>query len=208
MPKESSDPDVLQELRKGFTAKTASEIAERSSSNPDTIESRLNELVGQGDVERIECGDERWYRVARGRRSQTASDVLHTTLDMEFRDAVDNVQIEHEIGGFETVAVTRLDQMVMEILGEDVDRAALIVVCHAEIAHSTLEIDPGLAGMLPCTTVVYEVNDVVHVKHVSVTKALRELGFAPEGTEEEIDDLVELTGDRVSKVWRNVEEMG
>lgn len=208
MPTESSDPDVLKELRKGFTMKTAEELAERSESDPVAIESRLDELVDQGDVEKIECGGERWYRVARGRRSQTADDVLHTMLDMEFRDAVDNVQIEHEIGGFETVAVTRLDQMVEEILGMEVDKTALIVVCHAEIAHSTLEIDPGLTGMLPCTTAVYEVDGEVHVQHVSVTKALRELGFTPEGMEEEIDELVDLTGDRVRKVWSNVEEMG
>lgn len=208
MPKESSDPEILQELRKGFTAKTRDEIASRTECDASTVESRLDELVSHGEAERIECGGVQKYRVARGGRSQTASDVLHTTLDMEFRDAVDHVQLEHELGGFETVAVTHLDQMVEEILGEEVDKTALIVVCHAEIAHSTLEIDPGLTGLLPCTTAVYEKDGEVHVQHVSVTKALRELGFGPNGMEEEMDELVRITGDRVRKVWRNVESMG
>ena len=116
------------------------------------------------------------------------------------------VQLEHELADFETVKMTRLDGMIKGMLGERVDRTALLVVCHPEVAHETLEIDQRLGGMLPCTTVVYEREgeDCVHVHHFSQTKAIRDLGCAPEDSEADVDDLVELTGERMTDVWENI----
>jgi uncharacterized protein (DUF302 family) len=132
---------------------------------------------------------------------------MHLTLDVPFDDAVPYVQLEHEYAGYETVKVTRLDEMIDGQLGEDVSRTALLVVCHAEIAHEALEIDPRLAGMLPCTTVVYEVpdDDRVHVHHVSVAKAIRNLGYAPADADAAVERLVELSGERMTDVWENIE---
>lgn len=136
----------------------------------------------------------------------TVSETLHTTLDGPFEDAVLRVQLEHELGGFETVKVTRLDRLVEGALEEQIQRVALVVVCHAEIARDAVEIDPTLAGLLPCTTIVYEVpgDDAVHVAHVSATKAIRDLGFVPDA-DEAVADLVDLTGDRMTTVWENIE---
>ena len=148
---------------------------------------------------------------ATGSPSPTADDALHTTLDMPFDDAVPFVQIEHELADFETVRVTRLDQMIEGMLGhDDVERTALIVVCHPEIAFDALEIDPTLAGMLPCTTLVYERegDDRVHVHHVSATKAIRDLGCAPADADGAVDGLVEKTGELMTVVWENIEEHG
>lgn len=137
--------------------------------------------------------------------SATAEEALHLTVDRQFEDVVDEVQLEHELAGFETVAVTRMDELVRGVLGEDPERTAMLVVCHAEIARDALAIDQRLAGMLPCTTVVYEDADgLVNVYHMSATKAIRDLGCAPEGTENAVEDLVELTGDRMATVWENV----
>lgn len=137
----------------------------------------------------------------------TAEDALHLTVDREFEDVVDEVMLEHELGGFETVKVTRLDEMVKGAFGEDAERTALLVVCHAEVAREALAIDPTLGGMLPCTTVIYEDSEgTVHVHHVSATKAIRDLGCAPEGSEAEVEALVELTGDRMTTVWERIEE--
>lgn len=137
--------------------------------------------------------------------SATAEEALHLTVDRQFEDVVDEVQLEHELAGFETVAVTRMDELVRGVLGEDPERTAMLVVCHAEIARDALAIDQRLAGMLPCTTVVYEDADgLVNVYHMSATKAIRDLGCAPEGAENAVEDLVELTGDRMATVWENV----
>jgi uncharacterized protein (DUF302 family) len=142
-----------------------------------------------------------------GEPSPTAREAMHTTLEMSFEDAVPFVQLEHELAEFETVKLTRLDQMVEGMLGTAVERTALLVVCHPEIARDTLAIEQRLAGMLPCTTAVYETADgVVHVHHISVTKAIRDLGCAPEGCDEAVDGLVEKTGERMSTVWENIEQ--
>jgi len=135
---------------------------------------------------------------------------MHATLDVPFEEAVLQVQLEHEFAGFETVEKTRLDRMVKGVLDEDVPRTALLVVCHAEVARDALAIDPTLAGLLPCTTVVYERanDDQVHVHHVSATKAIRDLGCAPADASAEVEALIELTGEHMGRVWENVEALG
>ena len=136
----------------------------------------------------------------------TVEEALHTTLDLSFEDAIAHVQLEHEYAGFETVALTRLDEFVAGVLEEEIRKTALIVVCHAEIARDALEIDPQLAGLLPCTTVVYEDGEgTVHVYHASTTKAIRDLGCAPDDCEPAVEALVELTGEVMTEVWENVE---
>jgi len=134
--------------------------------------------------------------------SSTVSEALHTTLECSFEEAVDRVQLEHELAGFESVATTRLDRLVEGVLGEEVTRTALVVVCHAEVARDAVEVDPALGGLLPCTTAVYEQDGEVHVHHLSTTRAMRDLGCA-EG--EAMEELVELTGERMARVWENVE---
>ncbi|GAB3413353.1 hypothetical protein GCM10027435_07180 [Haloparvum alkalitolerans] len=137
----------------------------------------------------------------------TVEEALHTTLDAPFEDAVPFVQLEHELADFETVQVTRLDEMIAGMLGDEVERTALLVVCHPQIARDALAIDPTLAGLLPCTTVIYECadDDLVHVHHVSATKAIRDLGCAPGDCEPEVEALIDLTGERMSEVWANIE---
>ena len=143
----------------------------------------------------------------------TADEALHTTVDLPFEDAVPFVQLEHELADFETVRVTRLDEMIEGMLGhDDVERTALIVVCHPEIAYDALRIDPTLAGMFPCTTVVYERagDDRVHVHHVSATKAIRDLGCASAAGVDgaAVEDLVAKTGELMAVVWENIETHG
>jgi len=141
--------------------------------------------------------------------SPTAREALHCTIDADFEDAVLEVQLEHELAGFETVSVSRLDEMIEGMLEESVTRTALLVVCHPVIARDALAIDPRLAGLLPCTTAVYEradpTDDRVHVHHVSATKAIRDLGVAPSEAEGDVEALVERTGEYVATVWENLE---
>ncbi len=140
-------------------------------------------------------------------KTPTAEEALHTTLEMDFEDAVPFVQLEHELADFETVKVTRLDRMIEGMLGEEVSKTALLVVCHPTIARDAIEIEQDLAGMLPCTTVVYEKEDEdrVHVHHFSATKAIRDLGCCPDDCNEEVEELIEFTGERMTEVWENIE---
>lgn len=124
----------------------------------------------------------------------------------DFEDLVLEVQLEHELAGFESVATTRLDRLIEGVLEESVPPTALVVLCHARAALMGLRIDPKLAGLFPCTTLVYEdpADDRYHVHHVSVMAAIRDLGFAP-GQEDDVADLVAFTGERVQTVWAHLE---
>ena len=139
--------------------------------------------------------------------SAVAEEAMHLTLDAPFEDAVPYVQLEHEFVGFETVQVTRLDSMIEGMLGDAYPRTALLVMCHAEIARDALEIDPRITSLLPCTTIVYERpgDERVHVHHLSATKAIRDLGCAPEGTSAAVQAMVERTGQYMEEVWANIE---
>ena len=136
----------------------------------------------------------------------TAKEVLHTTVDMDFEDAVLAIQLEHELADFETINVSYLDKMIKGTLGETVSKVALIIVCHPQIAYGAFKIDPEIAGMLPCTTVVYESPEdgLVHVHHVSATKAIRDLGLVSSDSKDSLDQLVKLTGEKMQVVWKNI----
>ena len=139
-------------------------------------------------------------------KTATAKEVLHTTVTMPFEDAVIAIQLEHELADFETINVSYLDEMIQNTLGKNVPRVALIIVCHPQIAYSALKIDPEIAGMLACTTVVYESSEdgMVHVHHVSAAKAIRDLGLVPPESKESLDQLVALTGEKMQVVWQNI----
>lgn len=141
--------------------------------------------------------------------SGAVEDTLSLRLDEAFEDAVLQVQLEHELAGFESVATTRLDNLVAGALEREVERAALVVVCHAEIAEKVLEINRGMSSLLPCTTAVYETeaDDYVHVHHLSVTKALRDLGAAPAESSDAVDEMVEMTSERMAVAWEGIESL-
>ncbi|MFW6153069.1 MAG: DUF302 domain-containing protein [Halobacteriota archaeon] len=136
----------------------------------------------------------------------TVEEALYLALDEPFDDVVPFVQLEHEYVGFETVSLTRLDRMIEGVLEERYPATALLVTCHAEVARDALAIDPHLAGLLPCTTVIYERDDdpYAHVYHLSATKALRDLGVAGSTAPEAVERLVAKTGEYMSQVWENI----
>ncbi|MFB6266642.1 MAG: DUF302 domain-containing protein [Halodesulfurarchaeum sp.] len=138
--------------------------------------------------------------------SETSSFTVREDFDGTFEDLVLEVQLEHELGGFETVATTRIDELVAGALDEEVTRTAMVLVCHAEIARDAVEISPLAAGLFPCTTLVYEDEEVGHwhVYHASATKATRDLGFFPEAADA-VDDLVTTTEERMDAVWDELE---
>lgn len=44
-------------------------------------------------------------------------------------------------------------------------------------------------------------DNCIHVRHFTLTKAIRDLGCSPERKSEDIDVLVEFTGERMVEVW-------
>ena len=196
-----TESDVLAILEEGRN--NAANVAEALDTPIDVVRETLQDLA-EGDRVR-HVGNGVYERVS----SSTAESMLETTVPGPFEDAVLRVQIEHEMAGFETVQVTRLDQLVDGVLDESVPRTALVIVCHAEIARDAVDIDPSLGGMLPCTTVVYERpgDDAIYARHYSATRAIRDLGVGPDEATGAIEDLVSLTGDRMDRVWDGIESL-
>lgn len=140
-------------------------------------------------------------------RAASVREAMHLEIDGAFSDVLPFVQLEHEYIGFETVKVTRLDEMIRGSLGDTVPPTALLVMCHSELARDALAIDPRLGAILPCTTIVYERSDDdhVHVHHLSTMKAMRDLGGTPEGSEQAMADLITRSGELMRQVWNNIE---
>lgn len=140
----------------------------------------------------------------------TVANVKHVAVtpayDGSFEDLVMAVQLEHELAGFETIATPRIDKQIQGQLGEEVTRTAMILVCHAEIGKEAIDLSPTVAGLFPCTTVVYEDADdgEWHIHHASAIQATRDLDFFPK-SREEMDHLVEMTEERMGEVWAEVE---
>lgn len=182
----------------------APNLAEAVDAPEDAVRGRLEAMVDDGRVRHVGNGVYERADAA----TPTAESALTATLDMPFEDAVLAVQLEHELVGFETVQVTRLDQYVQAVIDEEIARTALVVVCHPVIAHDAVSIDSTLAGLLPCTTAVLERPDgAVDVIHYSATKAIRDLGVAPAGSEAAVEALVEMTGETMAEVWEGVEAL-
>lgn len=123
-----------------------------------------------------------------------------------FDDLVLEVQLEHELAGFETIATPRIDKQIEGQLGESVTRTAMILVCHAEIGKEAIDLSPQVAGLFPCTTVVYESPEdgSWHIYHASAMQATADLGFFPDATAE-MDTLVSMTEERMETVWAELE---
>ncbi len=140
-------------------------------------------------------------------RSPTAASGLHLKLDAPFEDAVAFVQLEHELAGFETISLTRIDELVAGVLKEEIVPVAMLAMCHAEIARDAVTLDPRIAALLPCTTVIYDSPDdgLVHAHHYSATKAIRDLGCTADEHATAMDDLVEQTGELMTRVWDRLE---
>lgn len=128
------------------------------------------------------------------------------SFDGSFEDLVMAVQLEHELAGFETIATPRIDEQIAGQLGEAVTRTALILVCHAEIGKEAIDLHPTIAGLFPCTTVVYEsaTDGTWHVYHASAMQAISDLGFFADSPEA-MDDLVSMTAERMGDVWSEIE---
>ena len=97
-----------------------------------------------------------------------------------------------------------------EVLRRLSERGQVVISSEAPLPEEfeayRLKIDPEIAGMLPCTTVVYESPEdgLVHVHHVSATKAIRDLGLVSSDSKDSLDQLVKLTGEKMQVVWKNI----
>ncbi|WP_254537300.1 DUF302 domain-containing protein [Halomarina litorea] len=141
------------------------------------------------------------------------------TLHMDHEEAVEHVREVFTDAGFGVP----VEFSPSELLNEKVDREALrasgsrtesddadrdpyyvLGACNPAMADRALDISMKMGGLFPCNVVVWEEEPgVQHVYHLSIMRAGRLLGIAPD--DEEMADLIADTGELVEEAFGNLD---
>jgi uncharacterized protein (DUF302 family) len=127
------------------------------------------------------------------------------TLHMDHADAVEHVREAFTSEGFGIATEFSPSEMLNEKIGADRDPYYVLGACNPNMADRALDAsDNRIGGLFPCNVVVWEEEPGVQtVYHVSIMKAARLLGMAPD--DEEMADIVADTGELVEAAWSNLE---
>ena len=127
------------------------------------------------------------------------------TLHMDHEDAVEHVREAFTSEGFGIATEFSPSEMLNEKIGADRDPYHVLGACNPNMADRALDAsDKQIGGLFPCNVVVWEEEPGVQtVYHVSIMKAARLLGMAPDS--EEMADIVADTGELVEAAWSNLD---
>ncbi|MFW6012892.1 MAG: DUF302 domain-containing protein [Candidatus Bipolaricaulota bacterium] len=131
-------------------------------------------------------------------------EVLKKKLDAAFDDAVARVQ-EAVSDEFSVLMVKSIDEVIKTNL-ELPDyplKYTVILACGPELAKMALDLSLETGTLMPCSFVVYQKDDEVFAAHTSIMKTAVEVGMVPEN---EMQELMEKTGEKVHKVWEKLED--
>jgi uncharacterized protein (DUF302 family) len=127
------------------------------------------------------------------------------TLHMDHADAVEHVREAFTSEGFGIATEFSPSELLNEKIGADRDPYYVLGACNPNMADRVLDAsDNRIGGLFPCNVVVWEEEPGVQtVYHVSIMKAARLLGMAPDS--EEMADIVADTGELVEAAWSNLD---
>jgi uncharacterized protein (DUF302 family) len=128
-----------------------------------------------------------------------------TTLHMDHEEAVEHVREAFTSEGFGIATEFSPSEMLNEKIGADRDPYHVLGACNPNMADRALDASDGrLGGLVPCNVVVWEEEPGVQtVYHVSIMKAARLLGMAPD--DGSMADIVADTGELVEAAWANLD---
>jgi len=126
------------------------------------------------------------------------------TLRMDHDEAVEHVREAFTDAGFGVATEFSASELLNEKIGADRDPYYVLGACNPNMADRTLDASDNRAGALfPCNVVVWEEEPGVQtVYHISIMRAARLLGLAPDN--EEMADIVADTGELVEKAFGNL----
>jgi len=129
------------------------------------------------------------------------------TLHMDHADAVEHVREAFTSEGFGIATEFSPSEMLNEKIGADRDPYYVLGACNPNMADRALDAsDNRIGGLFPCNVVVWEEEPGVQtVYHVSIMKAARLLGMAPD--DEEMADIVADTGELVEAAWAKLDRV-
>lgn len=127
------------------------------------------------------------------------------TLHMSHEDAIEHVREAFTSEGFGVATEFSPSDLLNEKIGADRDPYHVLGACNPNMADRALDAsDKRIGGLFPCNVVVWEEEPGVQtVYHISIMKAARLLGMAPD--DETMADIVADTGELVEAAWANLD---
>ncbi|WP_277541261.1 DUF302 domain-containing protein [Haloarcula laminariae] len=126
------------------------------------------------------------------------------TLEMDHEAAVEHVRTTFTEAGFGVPVEFSPSELLNEKVDADRDPYYVLGACNPQMADRALDATDGRIGALfPCNVVVWqEAPGVQTVYHVSIMRAARLLGMAPD--DEVMADIVADTGELVEEAFGNL----
>lgn len=128
-----------------------------------------------------------------------------TTLEMEHEEAIEHVRAVCEDVGFGIPVEFSPSDLLNEKVDADRDPYYVLGACNPAIADRALDAtEKRIGALFPCNMIVWEREPGTQVVyHVSIMRIARLLGMAAD--REEIDRIVEETGELVDSVFEKLE---
>jgi uncharacterized protein (DUF302 family) len=126
------------------------------------------------------------------------------TLRMEHEEAVEHVREVFTDVGFGVPVEFSPSDLLNEKVDANRDPFYVLGACNPEMADRALDVSMRMGGLFPCNVVVWEEDPgVQHVYHLSIMRAGRLLGIAPDS--EEMADLIADTGELADEAFANLD---
>jgi len=127
------------------------------------------------------------------------------TLEMDHEAAVEHVRSVFTEAGFGVATEFSPSELLNEKVNADRDPYYVLGACNPNMADRALDAsDNRIGALFPCNVVVWEDEPGVQtVYHISIMRAARLLGMAPD--DEEMADIVADTGELVEEAWANLD---
>ncbi|USZ68896.1 DUF302 domain-containing protein [Halorussus salilacus] len=127
------------------------------------------------------------------------------TLEMDHEEAVEHVREAFTDAGFGVAVEFSASEMLNEKVDAGRDPYYVLGACNPNMADRALdESDNRIGALFPCNVVVWQEEPGRQtVYHVSIMRAARLLGMAPD--DDEWADIVSGTGELVEEAWGNLD---
>jgi len=124
-------------------------------------------------------------------------------LEMGHKEAVEYVRKVCENNGFGILVEFSPSEVLNKKVGADKDPYYVLGACNAKVADKALDITMKIGGLFPCNMVIWEQEPGVQtVYHISIMKAARLLGIAPDN--EDWQAIIDETGKNVEAVFEEL----
>ena len=126
------------------------------------------------------------------------------TLEMSHEEAIEHVREAFLDAGFGIPTEFSPSELLNEKVDADRDPYYVLGACNPNMADRALDETPSIGGLFPCNVVVWQESPTTQrVYHVSIMKAARLLGMAPDSGA--WADIVADTGELVEEAFSNLE---